>query len=418
MLPSRIIYRGKLFETIGFIKLNKGSFLIVKNNDEVYGLDLSKLNLNLDLKFEVKEATKAESVFIEYVIESIKNDIKKGKYQTKDDLKKEIIELNRFINEHNSFLSNIDKLTDSMTNRNMISLLTYFDETMKESPLDLEGITSFKVDGKYYIKYKDENGKVRILDDNVDNRNFVEQFKAKQNESSSFQSENGGQNALNIVKDMDAFQKESFELEKVDEIKPTTATQVVSTKVMQKYGEEEDKDIVGNAEAGIFYDKNNNQISTTEIQDNKIIINEVKEATSETNEVTSQSQAVDYPAYNEETVDQYLIISRTDKINLDAFINKYLYDLTPKQIDYLLNNYSLTQEQVDKLNAQRSTKIALVEEQTPSQLSIVKKPKTKVLTFNNSYNKKAAFVDTLLLSFVVGLVSGMYLVLLVIMIMS
>lgn len=412
MLPSRIIYRGKIFETTGFIKLNKGSFLIVKNNDEVYGLDLSKLNLNLDLKFEVKEATKAEAVFVEYIIESIKNDIKKGKYQTKEDLKKEIIELNRFINEHDSFLSNIDKLTDSMTNKNMISLLTYFDETMKETPLDLEGITSFKVDGKYYIKYKDENGKVRILDDNVDNRNFVEQFKAKQNESFSFQLEDGKESALNIAKDMDKFQKQSVELEEVDEIEPTTATQVIPTKVMQKYDEEKDGNIVGNAKAGIYYDENKDKILTTEIkrEERKVLVNEVKAATSETNEVTSQSQAVDYPTYNEETVDQYLIINRTNKINLDAFINKYLYDLTPKQIDYLLNNYSLTQEQVDKLNAQRSTKIALVEEQKQKE-----KPKTKVLALNT---KKAAFVDTLLLSFVVGLVSGMYLVLLVIMIMS
>lgn len=412
MLPSRIIYRGKIFETTGFIKLNKGSFLIVKNNDEVYGLDLSKLNLNLDLKFEVKEATKAEAVFVEYIIESIKNDIKKGKYQTKEDLKKEIIELNRFINEHDSFLSNIDKLTDSMTNKNMISLLTYFDETMKETPLDLEGITSFKVDGKYYIKYKDENGKVRILDDNVDNRNFVEQFKAKQNESFSFQLEDGKESALNIAKDMDKFQKQSVELEEVDEIEPTTATQVIPTKVMQKYDEEKDGNIVGNAKAGIYYDENKDKILTTEIkrEERKVLVNEVKAATSETNEVTSQSQAVDYPTYNEETVDQYLIINRTNKINLDAFINKYLYDLTPKQIDYLLNNYSLTQEQVDKLNAQRSTKIALVEEQKQKE-----KPKTKVLALNT---KKAAFVDTLLLSFVVGIVSGMYLVLLVIMIMS
>lgn len=412
MLPSRIIYRGKIFETTGFIKLNKGSFLIVKNNDEVYGLDLSKLNLNLDLKFEVKEATKAEAVFVEYIIESIKNDIKKGKYQTKEDLKKEIIELNRFINEHDSFLSNIDKLTDSMTNKNMISLLTYFDETMKETPLDLEGITSFKVDGKYYIKYKDENGKVRILDDNVDNRNFVEQFKAKQNESFSFQLEDGKESALNIAKDMDKFQKQSVELEEVDEIEPTTATQVIPTKVMQKYDEEKDGNIVGNARAGIYYDENKDKILTTEIkrEERKVLVNEVKAATSETNEVTSQSQAVDYPTYNEETVDQYLIINRTNKINLDAFINKYLYDLTPKQIDYLLNNYSLTQEQVDKLNAQRSTKIALVEEQKQKE-----KPKTKVLALNT---KKAAFVDTLLLSFVVGIVSGMYLVLLVIMIMS
>ena len=44
--------------------------------------------------------------------------------------------------------------------------------------------------------------------------------------------------------------------------------------------------------------------------------------------------------------------------------------------------------------------------------------KTKILTLNSQKTPNAAFVDTLLLSFIVGLVSGMYLVFLILIIMS
>ena len=84
MLPSKVIYKDKMYETVGFIKLNNGSFLILKNNDEIISIDLSKAQgLSLKLKFEVKEATKVELVLIEYITQALRNDIKNGKYKDK-----------------------------------------------------------------------------------------------------------------------------------------------------------------------------------------------------------------------------------------------------------------------------------------------------------------------------------------------
>ena len=204
MLPNKVIYKGKGFETIGFIKLNNGSFLILRNGEDIVGLDLSKINLNLNLKFEIKEATKVELVLIEYIVEAIKNDIRSGKYQNKEDLKKDIVDLNRYVNTHPDLLNNMKQLDfkDEVVDKTIHGLLAYFDEVMHDAPLNLEGITSFQVNDKNYIKYKDENNQIRVLDNNVDNRNFVEQFKAKQNESQYFKQDNSEENALNIAKDM------------------------------------------------------------------------------------------------------------------------------------------------------------------------------------------------------------------------
>ena len=417
MLPNKVIYKGKEYETIGFIKLNNGSFLILRNNDDIVGLDLSKVNLKLDLKFEIKEATKVELVLIDFVVEAIKSDIRNGKYQNKDDLKKDIVDLNKYINTHKELLGNMKQLDfkDDIVDKTITGLLSYFDEVMKDAPLNLEGITSFQVAGKSYIKYKDENGQVKIMDDNVDNRNFVEQFKAKQNESQYFKQEDGKESALNIANDMNKYQKTSVGLTDVETLDDASNKQALSNKAMQKYDEKVDKSIIGNAETGIYYDENNDQLLTAEKKDNKVVISEVKEATADGNNniVDEEPVGVEYPPYNEEVVTQYLTVNRTNKININAFINKYLYDFTPTQIDYLINNYNLNQNQINALTEQKNLKLSDVENQKQ-----VEKPKTKIFTLNDNRKPNAAFVDTLLLSFIVGLVSGMYLVFLILIIMS
>lgn len=415
MLPNKVIYSSKEYETIGFVKLNNGSFLILQNDNDIIALDLIKINLNLNLPFEIKEATKVEKILIDYVVEAIKNDIRNGKYQNKEDLKKDIVDLNRYVNTHPDLLHNMKELDfkDEVVDKTIHGLLSYFDEVMHNAPLNLEGVTSFQVDGKNYIKYKDENNQIRVLDDNVDNRNFVEQFKVKQNESKYFKQEDSKENALNIAKDMDKFEKTAIELESVDEISNSKVD--LPTKAMQKYDEKDDKSIIGNAETGIYYDEKNDQLLTSERKDNKVVISEIKEATaSENSDIdVKETTSVEYPPYNEEVVTQYLIVNRNNKININAFINKYLYNFTPTQIDYLINNYNLNQNQIAMLTEQKNLKLSVAENQKQKE-----KPKTKILTLNSQKTPNAAFVDTLLLSFIVGLVSGMYLVFLILIIMS
>ena len=108
MLPSKVIYKDKMYETVGFIKLNNGSFLILKNNDEIISIDLSKAQgLSLKLKFEVKEATKVELVLIEYITQALRNDIKNGKYKDKKSLMDDLASVNKYINTHPELLKNM-----------------------------------------------------------------------------------------------------------------------------------------------------------------------------------------------------------------------------------------------------------------------------------------------------------------------
>lgn len=294
MLPSRIIYMGKIFETIGFIKLNNGSFLILQNDEEVIGLDLKKTSLKLNLKFEIKEATKVEVVFIEYIVEALKNNIKNNAYKNKDELKISISELNRYINNNSELLNNMKQLDfkDDVVDRTMLGLLSYFDETMKESSLKATSLANFKI--KDYVR--NESGNFKLMDNN---ENAVEQV---------------------------------VEAPRIDQNVSNQTQDTIST---------------------------------------------------------VQTETLDTALKAEEP--------QVDKSQTEQIVEPQ---------NYLANEY------VNSVDT-------YVEPTVESTLESNELEKPKVKTFSlNDNNRKAAFVDTLLLSFVVGLVSGMYLVLLVIMIMS
>ena len=408
MLPSKVIYKDKMYETVGFIKLNNGSFLLLKNNDEIISIDLSKAQgLSLKLKFEVKEATKVELVLIEYITQALRNDIKNGKYKDKKSLMDYLASINKYINKHPELLKNMKELDfkDDLVDKNILQLLSYFDEVMAPSPLNLESITSFEIGDKDYIKFKDENGDVKILDDSHDNRNFVEQFENKQDESRSFQSNDGAQNALEIAKDTLKFEKKEVPLES------TVLDDNLGNAIINQQPALANDNILGNSEEKIFYNQSDDQIVTIEQNGNDVAIKEVGETKSVEEKEEDTTSKVIYPPYDEVTV-TLLLFKGPDNLDVDLFINQYLNYLTVKQIDLLISNYILTPEQMNKLTEQRSIK-----EMTEKQVEDVKqmeKPKTLVLKKND----KAAFVDSLLLSFVVGLVWGIYLTFLIILLLS
>ena len=408
MLPSKVIYKDKMYETVGFIKLNNGSFLLLKNNDEIISIDLSKAQgLSLKLKFEVKEATKVELVLIEYITQALRNDIKNGKYKDKKSLMDDLASVNKYINTHPELLKNMKELDfkDDLVDKNILQLLSYFDEVMAPSPLNLEGITSFEIGDKDYIKFKDENGDVKILDDSHDNRNFVEQFENKQDESRSFQSNDGTQNALEIAKDTLKYEKKEVPLES------TVLDDNLGNAIINQQPALANDNILGNSEEKIFYNQSDNQIVTIEQNGDDVAIKEVGETKSVEEKEEDTTSKVIYPPYDEVTV-TLLLFKGPDNLDVDLFINQYLNYLTVKQIDLLISNYILTPEQMNKLTEQRSIK-----EMAEKQVEDVKqkeKPKTLVLKKND----KAAFVDSLLLSFVVGLVWGIYLTFLIILLLS
>ena len=408
MLPSKVIYKDKMYETVGFIKLNNGSFLLLKNNDEIISIDLSKAQgLSLKLKFEVKEATKVELVLIEYITQALRNDIKNGKYKDKKSLMDDLASVNKYINTHPELLKNMKELDfkDDLVDKNILQLLSYFDEVMAPSPLNLEGITSFEIGDKDYIKFKDENGDVKILDDSHDNRNFVEQFENKQDESRSFQSNDGTQNALEIAKDTLKYEKKEVPLES------TVLDDNLGNAIINQQPALANDNILGNSEEKIFYNQSDDQIVTIEQNGDDVAIKEVGETKSVEEKEEDTTSKVIYPPYDEVTV-TLLLFKGPDNLDVDLFINQYLNYLTVKQIDLLISNYILTPEQMNKLTEQRSIKE--MSEKQVEDVQQMEKPKTLVLKKND----KAAFVDSLFLSFVVGLVWGIYLTFLIILLLS
>ena len=412
MLPQRVIYSGVLYDTLGLIKLNKGSFVIIKNNDNILSLDLSKTGLNLNLKFEVKEATKAENVLIGYILGALKNTDKKELYVLRDYMN----DINKYVNTHPELLKNISSLEnkDDMVMANITNLIQYFEDAMNKMPdLDFSSVTSFKVEDKDYIKYKDENNNIKILEDTLDNRNFIEQLKQRQSESKSFQTDDSLENVENMIENMEKFEKESIELETVEEekkdaIRNASGQQYISASVMEHYADKENEEIVGNVEAGIYYNKDDDQILTTKEEEGKVVIKGVEET-------KADGASLEYPAYDEALVDEFLVSMKgNNEFNLNDFINNYLNQLSSNQIDYIFENYVLNEQQTQKLKEQKD----LISREVSASSKGVERPKIKSFTLYGKDIDNAAFIDAFLLVLIIGSLSGIYLTYLIFGIMS
>ena len=351
MLPNKLIYKSKEFETIGFIKLNNGSFLILQNNEDIIYLDLSKINLKLDLRFEIKEATKVEIVLMDYIIEAIRNDIKNGKYQNKDDLKKDIVDLNKYINTHPELLDNMKQLDfkDDVVNKTMTSLLTYFDEIMSKSVLKEISLNVFKIEGTEYVR--DEFGNFKLIDKN---EKLIQQVAESTNQNVSNQETN-----LSVQPEVLNSTLSNGNLQTNPTVELNSINEYVNP--VDTFNEPTNQN-VSNQETNLSVQPEvlNTTLNNENLQTNPIVelnsINEYVNPVDEFVEPTNQNVS------NQETNSS----------------------VQPEALNTTLNN---------------------------------EKPKVKTLSLNDN-NGKAAFIDTLLLSFIVGLVSGMYLIILILIIMS
>jgi len=418
MLPQRVIYGGTLYNTLGIVKMNNGTFMIVQNNDKVLSLDLAKTNLNLNLKFEVKEAATVEQALMDFILPTIIEEVRRGKelYALRDDIKT----LNKYINTHPELLKNMKLLVgkDEVVKKNMLNLLNYFENALKEEPsLDFTNVTSVTVDGKDYIKYKDENG-VKILEDNVSNRNYIEQMELKQKESKIFQTKDSATNTENIIEDMAKFEKKEVELTSVS--KNENKNNLESGKkteygAMEQYAKSTPFEIIGNKEQGIYYNVREDKVLNPNVVENKV---EIKIEDQKTEANISINSNITYPPYDETIVTEYLISMKNNPTaNINAFINMYLNDLTIEQIDYVLANYVLTAEQIKLLNEQKS-KIQETNLQALNQEGLEKTNEKVLVLKKPEDNKSAAFIDVLMLVFIVGSICGTYLTYFVFGIMS
>lgn len=130
---------------------------------------------------------------------------------------------------------------------------------------------------------------------------------------------------------------------------------------------------------------------------------------------TPKDDLATLPKYDEQLVTTILSTPQSANFDIDKFIKKYYNNFNLEQIDLLLTKFQLHESQIKNLEDKKNS---LISDTTNSNLkSSLGKRKTFALP-GIKESKEAAFIDTLLLSFTVGIFCGIYLMYFVLTIMS
>jgi len=121
------------------------------------------------------------------------------------------------------------------------------------------------------------------------------------------------------------------------------------------------------------------------------------------------------PDYDEQAV-TLVLQSQSKNLDLDKFINKYFDDFNLEQIELLLSGYKISDYQIKRLENKKQILNTNAESNVTKFAS---RGKTKTFALPGiKESKEAAFIDTLLLSFTVGIFCGIYLMYFILTIMS
>jgi len=137
----------------------------------------------------------------------IRAKINAGEFRTKEDLIKYMQNINMVFYNDPELMRQIKDAGISLKYEDINALtrdlLAYYDQKGTDlSSLNLDGVSQVEIDGQDYIKIRREDGTHELLDDSMNNDNFVRQFQDRQNTSYNYQTNNGVKNRDEIIKDM------------------------------------------------------------------------------------------------------------------------------------------------------------------------------------------------------------------------
>lgn len=126
-------------------------------------------------------------------------------------------------------------------------------------------------------------------------------------------------------------------------------------------------------------------------------------------------QKIIYPPYDEVTVTTILSNDLGENFDVEQFIDQYYENLNLEQIDLILSKFKLNENQTMLLN-EKKKQLDVNTNNSNSKANLGKRKTFALPGFKE--NKESAFIDTLLLSFTVGIFCGIYLMYFVLTIMS
>ena len=282
-------------------------------------------------------------------VDLIKSKVTSGELKTKE----EIINYIRKIRESaysSPELMNLLKeaginLDEQDLNKVTTAVLDYYDRTKADTTsLNLDGVSQMIIkdekgfDDKY-IKVENKDGSYTVLEDNMNDKDFVTQFNERQNRSVNLQSNDGVKNKEEIVKDM---RKDKLEanLESTNSIdtRELTPEERREFAAVMKGRKADEINFIVDTKRNIYIDKDTGETYYTYLNnDNKM---EVRKA----NEETSETVANDVNSVDKDGVEQQFNVESSQDIdmnNLDDYELQYMLDnkfdsLTPEQRQTLL----------------------------------------------------------------------------------
>ena len=236
-------------------------------------------------------------------VDLIKSKVTSGELKTKE----EIINYIRKIRESaysNPELMQLLKeaginLDEQDLNKVTTAVLDYFDKAKVDTTsLNLDGVSQMTIkdekgfDDKY-IKIQNKDGSYTVLEDNMNDKDFVTQFNERQNKSVNLQSNDGVKNKEEIVKDM---KKDKLEanLESTNSIntRELTPEERREFAAVMKGRKANEINFIVDTKRNIYIDKDTGETYYTYLNnDNKMEVRKVDEETSEN--VVNDAKSVD-----------------------------------------------------------------------------------------------------------------------------
>ncbi len=276
--------------------------------------------------------------------EAIRKKILDGDFKEKEDLIKYLQNINTMVMSDPILMQRLKEegiiLNDDELESISKELLEYYDKTKTDlTSLNLDGVSQFEIGDTDYIKVKNEDGTYDVLDDSINDKNFVEQMKERQNESVSLQTPNGIKNREEIIKDMKEDKKEATLTSStnvdVRDLTPEERRQFMAVMRMNDADEinfvvDPVRNIYINRDTGETYYVNKNQFNQMEVRKaEEATVETIKQDVSHIDEdEIEQTTAIESP----ENMD----FENLDEYELQFIANNRFDSLTPEQKEIVL----------------------------------------------------------------------------------
>lgn len=374
MLPKMVNLNGNIYNTVGMVKLNNGAFLVAVNENVLANFDFTQIpGLSSLPQFQIKKPTSVEYVFINYIQSVLQDKLNRGEI-TSSDLMKIVSSVNSYVNKHAELLSNMSELDnkDNMVEAQKENLLGYFEDEMSKNEYFQKPVTNEIINDFEPIVIEQ-----LPVEETIDfSYPVLEPVQPEQSLEPMVQLEETSNVALDAQEPVEPTMPEfNFEVSSVEPVMETAKT-------MPEFNFE--------------------MPAVEPALGNTTVENTI-------------------PEYNKETVDMVLNQPVDPSFDVTSFVSEYFDNFTLEQINMLLSGKFMINPQHQIMLKQRKDTMEIYNSLQASEMKkaeeVTKEQNKRKRFVRKEKSNQAAFVDTLLLSFTVGTICGVYLMYFVLTIM-